>query len=100
MPVTRCTDGNSLLTPNSAILTVIPMSWSCGVMMDDREIVELEHRLTELRTKHRNLDDAIEALISAGSWDQLQLKRLKKQKLVLKDDITRLENTLMPDIIA
>ena len=100
MPVTRYPAGNSLLTPNSAILLGIPIYRSYGVMMDDREIVELEHRLTELRTKHRNLDDAIEALISAGSWDQLQLKRLKKQKLVLKDDITRLENTLMPDIIA
>ena len=76
------------------------MSWSYGVMIDDRESVELEHRLTELRTKHRNLDDTIKTLVSAGNWDQLQLKRLKKQKLALKDNITQLENTLMPDIIA
>ena len=69
-------------------------------MMDDRDIVELEHKLADLRTAHRDLDDAIEALVSAGSRDQLQLQRLKKQKLALKDDIARLENALVPDIIA
>ena len=72
--------------------------------MDDRDIVELEHKLADLRTAHRDLDDAIKALVSAGSRDQLQLQlqlqRLKKQKLALKDDIARLENALVPDIIA
>ncbi len=70
--------------------------------MDDRDIVELEHKLADLRTAHRDLDDAIEALVSAGSRYQLQLQlqRLKKQKLALKDDIARLENALVPDIIA
>tara|TARA_B100000676_G_scaffold305998_1_gene361326 strand:+ start:197 stop:505 length:309 start_codon:yes stop_codon:yes gene_type:complete len=102
MPVECCAVGNSDQTPNSAILTGIPVSWSDEVMMDDRDIVELEHKLADLRTAHRDLDDAIKALVSAGSRDQLQLQlqRLKKQKLALKDDIARLENALVPDIIA
>ena len=68
--------------------------------MDDRDLVELVHKLTDLRTAHRDLDDAIEALVTAGSRDQLQLQRLKKQKLALRDDIARIESALVPDIIA
>ena len=68
--------------------------------MDDRDFAELEHKLEDLRTAHRDLDDSIEALIEAGSRDQLQLQRLKKRKLALKDDIARLESALVPDIIA
>ena len=68
--------------------------------MDDRDLVELRHKLEDLRTAHRDLDDSIAALIEAGSRDQLQLQRLKKRKLALKDDIARLESSLVPDIIA
>jgi hypothetical protein len=68
--------------------------------MDDRDLAELKHKLENLRTAHRDLDDSIEALIKAGSRDQLQLQRLKKRKLALKDDIARFENALVPDIIA
>jgi len=68
--------------------------------MDDRDLVELRHKLEDLRTAHRDLDDSIAALIEAGSRDQLQLQRLKKRKLALKDDIARLESALVPDIIA
>lgn len=68
--------------------------------MDDRDLVELRHKLEDLRTAHRDLDDGIAALIEAGSRDQLQLQRLKKRKLALKDDIARLESALVPDIIA
>jgi hypothetical protein len=57
-------------------------------------------RLFRLRQEHRDLDSAIEALrISPGS-DQLQLARLKKRKLRLKDEIAQLEDQLIPDIIA
>ena len=87
-------------TPISAILTWNNVSWSDGVGMDDRDLAELKHKLEDLRTAHRDLDDSIEALIKAGSRDQLQLQRLKKRKLALKDDIARLENALVPDIIA
>lgn len=64
----------------------------------DRE--ELERKLQELRVQHRDLDAAIGALAEKGSYDHLQLIRLKKQKLQLKDQIMRLENALVPDIIA
>jgi len=57
-------------------------------------------RLVRLRTEHRDLDSAIEALIALPAPDQLQLARLKKRKLRLKDEIALLEDQLIPDIIA
>jgi hypothetical protein len=57
-------------------------------------------RLLELAQEHRDLDTAIEALIHARTLDQLKIARLKKRKLVLKDQIHRLEIQLTPDIIA
>ena len=57
-------------------------------------------RLVWLRTEHRDLDAAIEALRSVPSPDQLQLARLKKRKLRLKDEIAQLEDQMIPDIIA
>jgi hypothetical protein len=61
---------------------------------------ELRQRLEILRVEHRDLDAAIEALRAAGSQDQLQLARLKKRKLRLKDEIALIEDWLLPDIIA
>lgn len=63
-------------------------------------IAAIERRLIELRLEHRDLDLAIDALISNPVHDELQLKRLKKRKLLLKDQISFLENQLMPDIPA
>tara|TARA_B110000037_G_C16925446_1_gene426206 strand:- start:501 stop:725 length:225 start_codon:yes stop_codon:yes gene_type:complete len=63
---------------------------------DDVLRVELE----VFRTDHRALDEAISQLIEAGTSDQLTLRRLKKQKLWLKDRITVIEDRLTPDIIA
>jgi hypothetical protein len=60
----------------------------------------LRIRLEVLRREHRDLDEAIYALETAGRPDQLTLRRLKKQKLGLKDQIARLEDKLIPDIIA
>ena len=65
--------------------------------MDDSEI---NARLQALRTEHRDLDVALEALQAQGAPDQLQLARLKKRKLRLRDEISVLEDQLLPDIIA
>ena len=64
------------------------------------ERVALVGHIERLREEHRDLDAAIEALRDAGQADQLQLQRLKKRKLQLRDKLTRLEDQLTPDIIA
>ena len=56
--------------------------------------------LTELRTEHRDLDDVIRHLQEAGGADSMQLQRLKKRKLRLKDSIAKLESELIPDLDA
>lgn len=61
---------------------------------------ELRKRLAMLRTEHRDLDAAINALSDAGSTDHLQIARLKKRKLMLRDQIALIEDQLIPDIIA
>ncbi len=63
-------------------------------------IEALKRRLAELRTEHRDLDDVINRLSDTAPFDQLQVQRLKKRKLALKDQIADLENKLRPDIIA
>ena len=75
-----------------AILTMPDMTLS------ERSALEEEYQ--RLREEHRDLDAVIEALIAGGSVDQLQLQRLKKRKLVLRDRIAFLEDQLTPDIIA
>jgi hypothetical protein len=66
-------------------------------LLDEEEI---QARIVALRQEHRDLDDAIEVLVEKGTYDQLQLQRLKKRKLVLKDMITQYEALAHPDIIA
>ena len=66
-------------------------------MIEDRE--SLLRRLHELRSEHRDLDTVI-ARLDGSAVDQLQLQRLKKRKLKLKDEIAWLEGRLVPDIIA
>lgn len=61
---------------------------------------EMRKKLASLKTEHRDLDAAIEALRESGSTDQLQIARLKKRKLALKDQIGLIEDYLLPDIIA
>jgi hypothetical protein len=61
---------------------------------------EMRKRLTRLKIEHRDLDAAIDALTAAGSPDQLQIARLKKRKLLLRDQIAMIEDYLTPDIIA
>lgn len=66
--------------------------------MSHNEVLRV--KLEVLRRKHRDLDDAINALQSAAHVDGLQMRRLKKEKLMLKDQISRIEDDLLPDIIA
>ncbi len=61
---------------------------------------EMRKRLEILRIEHRDLDAAIDALNGAGSSDKLQIARLKKRKLKLKDQIAIIQDYLIPDIIA
>ena len=65
--------------------------------IDEDDILE---KIQQLRVQHRDLDDAILALIEAGTSNMLQVRRLKKQKLILKDKIAKLDDDLLPDIIA
>ncbi len=62
--------------------------------------VALRAKLAELSQEHRDLDKAIAALTEAGARDQRQLTRLKKRKLHLKDEISKINDRLLPDMIA
>ena len=66
--------------------------------MDDEE--ELREKLIELKREHRDLDEIIDRLMDRQPVDFLQLQRLKKRKLMLKDTIQKIESGLLPDIIA
>jgi hypothetical protein len=74
--------------------------------MNDDDVIgeaadlELRRRLAELRVEHQDLDASVDALLAKPQPDQIQIARLKKKKLLLKDMIARLEDALMPDIIA
>lgn len=68
--------------------------------MSEAEWQALTDELAARRQEHRDLDDAIMALESLGVPDKLQVQRLKKRKLLLKDEIARLSDKLTPDIIA
>ncbi|MBR9972070.1 YdcH family protein [Magnetospirillum sulfuroxidans] len=68
--------------------------------MIDENIEEIRRQLADLLSEHRDLDDVINRIAADPLQDQLQLQRLKKRKLALKDQISTLENQLIPDIIA
>ncbi len=69
-----------------------------SAQMETTEVLRI--KLAVLRSEHRDLDEAIHALQERGSADMLTVRRLKKQKLMLKDQIRLLEDRLLPDIIA
>ena len=69
-----------------------------GMSEDQERALRIE--LARLRQEHRDLDAAITALATSAVADSLQIQRLKKRKLILKDSISRLEDQLLPDIIA
>ena len=66
--------------------------------VDDHEALRI--KLDAIKTEHRDLDIAIDALIASGNINAFQLQRMKKRKLILKDQIIATENVLLPDIIA
>ena len=68
--------------------------------MSEEELELLKARLALLQQEHRDLDVAIAALADRSSADQIQIQRLKKRKLWLKDEIARLDDLIVPDIIA
>jgi len=68
--------------------------------LTEEERVTIQARITALEVEHHDLDDVIARLSERPTQDQLQLRRLKKRKLYLKDSIARLRDRLIPDIIA
>jgi hypothetical protein len=68
--------------------------------LSDEERASFEAEIEQLRAEHRDLEAAIEALSVVGSVDQIQVQRLKKRKLLVRDRIAFLEDKLTPDIIA
>jgi len=68
--------------------------------MEDEEREALLARLKDLETEHRDLDDVIARVVAGGPFDQIQMQRLKKRKLLLKDQISRVRSRLVPDWIA
>jgi len=64
------------------------------------DIDEIKRRLIELRIEHRDLDEAIERMARQSGVDELKLRRLKKRKLQIRDEIVQLEMLLVPDIPA
>ena len=61
---------------------------------------KIKDKLNDLINQHAELDDAIERINEAIPFDQIKLQRLKKRKLVLKDEIKKLKSNILPDIIA
>ena len=68
--------------------------------LSDDEIQELKERLYQLQLEHRDMDELIQRLYEEAYVDQLQVSRLKRRKLQIKDAITRLESRLIPDLNA
>ena len=66
--------------------------------MNDQDT--LKHRLVDVENEHRYLDDVIDKIISYSPFDQIQVQRLKKRKLMLRDEILRIRSILIPDSIA
>ena len=66
----------------------------------DAEQIALVEKMNGLLSEHRDLDDLIGLLLESATADQLQIQRLKKRKLILKDEIARLHGKILPDIIA
>lgn len=68
--------------------------------LNEEEIAAIREKLEALRIEHRDLDDVIARLVKDHDQDELQIRRLKRRKLMLKDQITFLAQQLVPDILA
>ena len=95
--------------PPSDVTTLFPAEAADSVRQNNasqnndrqnNEIQGLQHQLAELESEHRDLDEVISRLTDGTPTNQLQIQRLKKRKLYLKDEISRLHAKLLPDIIA
>jgi hypothetical protein len=93
------TDGESA-GPKNSVHPAIGAAGAMDIPPDDVEKVQIRIRLQELEIEHYDLDDVIRRLSADPAQDQLQLRRLKKRKLILKDQIQKLRARLIPDIIA
>lgn len=70
------------------------------MMMNDSERERITHRIAELQLEHRDLDAMIEMLLAQPRCDELQIRRLKKRKLQLRDAISQLQMQIVPDVPA
>lgn len=77
-----------------------PNNLRCVSKISMEDITDLEERLAELESEHKDLDDIIDRLRETPPIDFLQMKRLQKKKLLLKDMIQKIRSDLLPDIIA
>lgn len=68
--------------------------------MDEQQEREIRERIAALLSEHRDLDDMLARISERAPFDQLQMQRMKKRKLAIKDQLSRLENMLIDDIIA
>jgi hypothetical protein len=95
--------GSGLVFSNQWVYTEcarFKLVWRTPPMIHTAEVESLKQRIHQLQIEHRDLDDVISRLSQSSAQDQLQLQRLKKRKLFLKDQITMLERQLEPDIPA
>jgi len=76
------------------------MNDSSGSRPPEINEADLQAELQQLRIEHKDISDAVEALEAIGQADQLQIRRFKRRKLMLKDRIRQIEDQLTPDIIA
>jgi hypothetical protein len=90
---------NVILVPRAGPIPV-PGGTQTAVPMTDEDERALREQLARLQQEHRDLDAAIAALIASPGADVIQVQRLKKRKLVLRDKIRAVEDQLTPDIIA
>ena len=90
--------------PPSDVTNLFPAKTADSLQQNNHaqnsDIKELQRQLAELESEHRDLDEVISRLSDGTPINQLQIQRLKKRKLNLKDEITRLHAKLLPDIIA
>ena len=92
--------GNRGIAAGAAALSSCASSAPWRTLAMDLDVEALQAKLAALKTEHRDLDDVIARIAETRPFDQLQIQRLKKRKLMLKDQISKIESELLPDIIA
>jgi hypothetical protein len=92
--------GGSFFEINGTILNRVTVGMEESPMIHTADVQGLKVKINQLQTEHRDLDDVISRLSQSTAQDQIQLQRLKKRKLLLKDQIAILERQLEPDIPA